>query len=193
MKKSNIFTVPFRRKRTGRTNYRKRLSLLKGNCPRAVVRKSLRNIIVQLITFEPRGDKVVLHADSKELQKYGWLMGCGNIPAAYLTGYLLGTRAKKRDITKATLDIGINVSTKGGRLYAALKGMLDAGINIPHNEECLPDNARVLGQHIENYANLLQQAQNKRQFSQSFKAGINMKELEQCVSRTKQRLAKEGI
>lgn len=140
--------LPFARKRKGLTNYRKRLALLKGNLPRAVVRKSLRNVTIQIVTRGLLGDNVIFAADSKELPKYGWGAGGGNLPAAYLTGYLLGLRAKKT-VHKAVLDIGLHVSTKGARVYAALKGMLDAGLQIPHNEEVLPDHARLTGKHIQ--------------------------------------------
>ena len=51
------YKVPFRRRREGRTDYRHRAALLRGKLPRAVVRKSNRNITVQLVTYDDKGDK----------------------------------------------------------------------------------------------------------------------------------------
>ena len=36
----------------------------------------------------------------------------------------------------------------GNRAYAALKGMVDAGMEIPHSEEVLPSEERINGEHI---------------------------------------------
>ena len=51
---------------------------------------------------------------------------------------------------EAVLDIGLNVSTKGSRIYAALKGVVDSGINIPHSPEIFPSEDRLAGKHIQN-------------------------------------------
>ncbi len=179
-------TVPFRRKLGRVTNYRKRLAILKGNLMRAVVRTSIRNVIIQLVAFDQKGDKVMMHADSKELPKYGWHAGGGNIPAAYLTGYLFGLRAMKSNFDNAVLDIGLHVSSKGNRPYAALKGMTDAGISIPHGEGCLPDENRICGKHIAGYA--AQLGTHKTQFAGYLKAGINPAEMEKYVTGTKQQI-----
>ena len=141
-------SVPFRRRREGKTDYRARLALLKSRLPRAVVRKSLKNIQVQFIEFEMKGDRVLTTASGRELKKFGWGGSCSGIPAAYLTGFLAGKRALKNGIDRAVLDIGIERPTKGNKLFAALKGMLDAGVDIPHGEEMLPDESRIRGAHI---------------------------------------------
>ena len=39
-------------------------------------------------------------------------------------------------------------STKGSKIYAAIKGAKDGGISIPHSEEILPSEERISGQHI---------------------------------------------
>ena len=140
--------VPYRRRREGKTDYRARLALLKSRLPRAVVRKSLRNIQVQFIEFDINGDKVLTCATGRELAKFGWVRSCSNLPAAYLTGFLAGKRALANGIKKAVLDIGIERPTKGNKLFAALKGMVDAGVEIPHGEEVLPAEDRIRGAHI---------------------------------------------
>lgn len=140
--------VPFRRRRQGKTDYRKRLRLLKGGMPRAILRKSLQNTTVQIAVYEPTGDKVVCSAVSKELKRYGWTGGAGNVPAAYLTGFLAGKRAKAKGVDVAVLDIGLNTPARGSRVFACLKGLLDAGIDIPHGDEVLPSPDRLQGKHL---------------------------------------------
>lgn len=139
--------IKFKRRMEMKTNYRKRLALLKSGKVRLVIRKSLSNISVQLVNFNPSGDQTVVSAVSSELKKFGWTK-TGNIPAAYLTGLLAGKKAKEKNVTEAVLDIGVQTSTKGSRIYAALKGVLDAGINIPHSKDILPSEDRINGKHI---------------------------------------------
>ena len=145
--------MPFKRKRKGKTNYNKRLKMLMSNKSRLVIRKSLNNILIQVVEYNAKGDKVVLCAHSSELKKFGWNVNKGNIPSAYLTGLLLGVKAKKKDINNLILDIGLQKT--GQRIYAALKGAVDAGLNIPHSEEILPNEKRIKGQHISEYASKL--------------------------------------
>lgn len=139
----------YRRKREGKTSYRKRLKLLSSNKLRLVVRKSLKNITAQLIEYSLDGDKVVLGVSSTELKKkYKWSFSRKNISASYLTGLLLGTKAKKKQIKEAILDIGLEKSIKGGKIYAVLKGVLDAGLNIQHSKEMLPKDDIIKGDNI---------------------------------------------
>ena len=142
------YKVPFRRRREGRTDYRQRARLLRGRVPRAVVRVTLRNVSVQLIDYDPKGDRVVVVAHSRELVEMGWDQATGNIPAAYLTGYLAGKRAKQKGLSNAVLDIGLKEPTKGSGVFAALKGMVDAGLEIPHGKDVLPSKERLMGKHI---------------------------------------------
>jgi len=94
------------------------------------------------------GDKTLASAVSKELRNHGWSYATANLPAAYLTGLLAGRRARERGVESAVLDIGLNPPVKGSRVYAALKGAIDAGLQVPHNPEVLPDEERVTGKHI---------------------------------------------
>ncbi len=142
------YRVPLRRRREARTDYRARLGLLRSGLPRAVVRKTLNNTVVQLVAFDPKGDRVLASAISRELRKHEWNGATGNVPAAYLTGYLAGKRAVAQGVEKAVLDIGLVQPTKGGRIFAALKGLVDAGLEIPHGEEVLPSEERLRGAHI---------------------------------------------
>ncbi len=142
------FLIQFRRRREKKTNYKKRLALLKSGKTRVVIRKRLKNISVQFINYNPKGDETIASAFSTELKKFGWEGSRGNLPAAYLTGFLAGKRAKEKNINEAILDIGLQTSTKGSRIYAALKGVLDAGVKVPCSQEILPSEDRIKGKHI---------------------------------------------
>ncbi len=142
--------VPFKRRRDGNTNYRRRLALVKSGKNRVVIRKSLNNIIVQIVSSNYEGDKTITTAFSRELRDLGWNFHCGNTPSAYLTGYLCGKRAKKI-ADEFILDIGLQRSIKGGRSYAALKGFVDAGCNINVDESIFPTEERVKGEVISSY------------------------------------------
>jgi len=149
MAQNKIQVVQFRRKRDGKTDYKKRKRLLLSGKPRVTVRKSLNNIVMQIIEYSPSGDKVLLTSHSKELKKLGWKTGCGNIPSAYLTGLLLGKKATEKKIGECMLDTGFYASIKGNRIYAALKGAVDGGMNIPHSDKMLPPEDRIQGKHIQ--------------------------------------------
>ena len=142
------YKVPFRRRRENRTDYRYRLRLLKSHQTRAVVRKTVNNTIVQFIEYTETGDRVIASAVSTELRKLGWNGSTGNLPAAYLTGLLAGKRANECKVEYAVLDIGLHIPIKGSRVFASLRGMLDAGIEVPHGEGMFPDDVRIIGTHI---------------------------------------------
>ena len=148
--------VSFRRRIEGKTDYHKRLKLLKSRKLRAVIRASNNHIRVQIIKSALSGDKILVSAYSQELtSKYKWNASTGNIPAAYLTGYLAGIKAKKNDIQEVIFDLGIFYHRN--RILAACKGIIDTGISIPYREEFFPENFdnRIKGLHIEEYAKLL--------------------------------------
>ena len=142
--------IPYRRKRTQYTDYKQRLSLLKSRKPRLVIRKSLRYIIAQIVEYRPNGDRVISGISSRELEKYGWKYSKKNIPAAYLTGLLLGR--KSTGTADMIVDMGMQVSNKESRIYAVVKGMLDSGMKIPVSEEILPSEDRIKGKHVAEYA-----------------------------------------
>jgi large subunit ribosomal protein L18 len=156
------YKVPFRRRREGRTDYRHRVALIKSGSPRAVVRKSNKNMRIQFIDYLDKGDVVLAAAVSVELTEFGWTASGKSTPGAYLTGFLAGKRAKKKGIEEAVLDLGLRKPTKGAAIFAALKGMLDAGIEIPHSDEMLPSDDRINGKHMhEGTAAMFESAKNK--------------------------------
>lgn len=145
------YKVPMRRRREGRTNYHSRLALLLSKEDRVVVRKSTRNIQIQLIAPTPVGDVTFSSAISTELGKYGYNGPTGNTTAAYLTGLLFGLRTINNGYEYGIFDIGLHASTPGSRIYAALKGIVDAGFEIPHDESVFPSDERVRGEIAAEY------------------------------------------
>jgi large subunit ribosomal protein L18 len=153
------YKVPFRRRREGRTNYHDRYKLLLSRKPRLVVRRGNRNVTLQLIVAEVAGDKTLLTVNSQELKKLGYTLNTGNVSAAYLTGLLFGKKMMALGQEEAILDMGLYANSKGSRVYSALKGVVDAGIEVPHSPEIFPDEERIRGQHIEAYRGVNAEAQ----------------------------------
>jgi large subunit ribosomal protein L18 len=190
MKESPTFTVPYRRKREGKTDYKTRRKLLSSGKARIVLRRSLRNIWAQIIEFVPSGDKVLVSAHSRELRKLGWKGALNNLPAAYLCGLLLGKKAKTKKITSGVVDLGLNVSVKGAVWYALLKGMVDSGLQVPHSKDVLPIEQRIRGEHIANWAKQLKANPERYQktFNSYIKAGIAPENITTHVEEVKKKV-----
>jgi large subunit ribosomal protein L18 len=146
------YTVPMRRRREARTDYHQRLRLLKSGKPRLVARKSNQQVRAQLVITGPQGDRTLASAESGDLADYGWEAPTGNLPAAYLTGLLAGRRAVAAEVETAVLDIGLNSPTPGSKVFAVQEGAIDAGLEIPHNDDVLAEWPRTRGEHIAEYA-----------------------------------------
>lgn len=147
------YKLRFRRRREGKTNYHRRLRLIKSRRTRVIIRASTKHLTVQFADAKIQGDLMIASAHSKELEnKFGYQGNTGNLPAAYLTGLIAGLRAKKAGAEEAILDLGVFV--KQARVLAAFKGVLDAGIDVPHDESFLDENLeeRIKGTHIQSYA-----------------------------------------
>lgn len=159
-----------RRRIENKTNYNKRLKLLKGKLPRLVIRKTNRYILLQIIESKNAQDKVIYSVCTKELLKSGWPKekagSLKSLSAAYLGGLLLGKKASslskdnegnkpssKQSFEgqagklkeKVILDTGLIPSTKGSRIYAAVKGVADSGIKIDYDEKIIPSMERIEG------------------------------------------------
>jgi len=183
MAKGPRYKVPYRRRREGKTNYRKRLKLLLSRKPRLVVRITNRRVIAQIIEYHPDGDRVLVGVDSSMLTKYGWKGDLNNTPAAYLTGLLVGKKALEKGIKEAILDIGLHTPTRGGRVFAVLKGAVDAGLNVPHSEEVLPDESRIRGEHIAKYYEIAPE-----RFSEYERRGLKPSELPEHFDEIKEKI-----
>lgn len=97
------------------------------------------------------GDKTLLTVNSRELRDFGFSSAVGNLPAAYLTGLLFGKRMLALGAEGGIADIGLHASTKGNRIYAAIKGVVDVGVDVPHSPEIFPDEERIRGEHIKSH------------------------------------------
>ncbi len=189
MRKGNIYTVYFRRKRDGFTNYRRRLKMLTSNKPRLVVRKSLKNIQANIVEYSKKGDIVRVTCHSAILKRLGWNYGTGNLPAAYLVGFMLGEKAKAANFKDAVLDIGINKSVKGSRVYAVLAGALDAGLKVPYGENILPEKDRLSGKHIAAYAQKLKDKEMlKKQFGSYIKSNADPNSISENFEEVKDKI-----
>jgi large subunit ribosomal protein L18 len=155
MARGSNYRVPLRRRREGKTDYQARKALVLSRKPRLVARNTVKNVVAQIIVAKPHGDEVLVTAHSRELRKYGWKAPTGNIPAAYLTGLLCGLKAKAKGVEKAILDIGLIAPTKGAKIFATLSGVLDADVDVPHDETKLIVE-RIEGKHIAAYGKSLQ-------------------------------------
>jgi large subunit ribosomal protein L18 len=172
--KNSRYCVPFRRRREGKTDYKARKALLLSGKPRLVARCSTGNVSAQIIVAKASGDEVIVSAQSREVaRRYGYKAPRGNLPAAYLTGFLVGLKAKAHGVENAILDIGLYPPSKGARVFAVLKGVLDANVDVPHSEEKLPDEKRAQGEHIEKYAESL--APNTEEYQLRFSSYLKKK------------------
>ncbi|MBN1802947.1 MAG: 50S ribosomal protein L18 [Candidatus Lokiarchaeota archaeon] len=192
MAKGPRYKRPLRRRVEGKTNYHSRLRLIKSKKLRAVIRASTNHITVQIVESSVGGDKVLVSAFSKELKsKYGWNASTGNIPAAYLTGYMAGLRAKKKNIGEAILDLGVFYHRN--RVLAAFKGLLLSGLEIPHSDEFFPEDIDkiIKGTHIENYAGIMKKEDPEKfdkHFSGYLKNKVNPLKISQEITNTQKKI-----
>lgn len=195
----------------------------KYNTPkyRLIVRFTNKDVICQIAYARIDGDMMMCAAYSHELPKYGLKVGLTNYAAAYCTGLLLARRLLKRlkldgiysgceDVTgeqyqvesidgqpgafRCYLDVGLARTTTGARIFGAMKGAVDGGLDIPHGTKRFPGydgeskefNAdvhrqHIFGQHVAQYMTKLQQDDEdayRRQFSQYIKNGITPESIE---------------
>jgi len=189
----------------------------KYNMPkyRLVVRMTRKDIICQIVYAKIVGDVTICAAYSHELPKYGLEVGLTNYAACYCTGLLCARRllkkleldgdyegctepdgemflveeeGEKRPFT-CVLDVGLVRTTTGNRVFGALKGAVDGGLNIPHSEKRFPGYDRegkefdaethkkyIFGGHVAEYMELLEEEDPER-YQQQFSKFIE-KEIE---------------
>ncbi|KAM0677715.1 60S ribosomal protein L5 [Binucleata daphniae] len=209
------FQVKPRRRREGKTDYAKRRKLLRtdSNKPsshkaRLVVRITNAKVICQIFKPYVQGDKLLAYADSTELAKYGINFGLTNYSACYATGLLCGKRVLENvnlqsegntepgtfyiaeddedaKVFQVVLDIGMRRATNGARVFAAMKGVSDAGVRVPHSptkfygegeeseSEGLRD--RIFGKSVVEYMQKLREddvEKYKKQFGKYISLGI---------------------
>ncbi len=193
MAKNRRYTVKLKRRLKFKTNYKRRLKLVMSRAIRLVIRPHLNNIVLQFVEFHENGDKVLVSVNSSLLNKIGWKGNRGNIPSAYLTGLYAGLIAKKKDIKQAVLDMGNFQSVKGSRIYAALKGVLDSGVTVPHSKEILPHENAISGKIIVEYAKKLENdhALYNKQFGRYLKNSLRPEDLSSHFDQIKNKIISE--
>lgn len=186
------YKLAFKRRREGKTDYRARLNLIGLDKSRLVVRISNQHTTAQIINVNLDGDETIVSAHSNELKKMGWLGSGKNTSAAYLTGFLVAKKALEAGITAAVLDIGLKSSTRGAKIFAALKGAVDAGLEVPHSDVILPADERIRGEHVAAYAESLSEEEVEKRFSKYIKNGLSPKDLPDHFESIKQKI-EEGV
>ena len=141
-----------RRRKENKTDYLKRLKLLKSKSPRIIFRKTNKYVIAQYIISKEAQDKIIMGITSKDLIKYGWpkefIGSLKSIPASYLTGFLIGKQIKEKKLENPIPDFGMIRNLHKSKIYAFLKGIIDAGIKIKFKEEIFPEEDRIQGKHM---------------------------------------------
>lgn len=144
--------VQKRRRREGKTDYKIRLNLLKGETPRIVFRKSNKYLVSQYVINENAKDKVKFGLNSKILLKYGWPKefegSLKSISAAYLLGFLTAKKILKDKIKTPIIDFGMIRVLPKTKPFAYLKGLIDGGLKIKSKEESFPEQDRIIGKNL---------------------------------------------
>ena len=141
-----------RRRKEHRTDYAKRLKLLKSDRPRITFRKTNRYIISQYITSKEAQDTVQESVSSKMLIGYGWpdnMKGSlKSVPASYLTGLLIGKAISEKKGASPVCDIGMIKKIQKNKFFAFLKGLKDAGVDVSCDEKLFPEEDRIKGKNL---------------------------------------------
>ena len=156
-----------RRRRERKTDYRKRKNILLSRSIFISPRITNKNITVQLLKATNKGDIVLTSAHVRELYKLGWKGSGTSLPAAYLIGLTAGSKALNLGIKNAIIYIGLRRYIHGSRISAVLKGIIDAGIDVPAESETFPSAERIRGEHISKYAESLLKT-DKEMYKQRF-------------------------
>lgn len=140
-----------RRKIERKTDYLKRLGLLKSEKPRLVFRKTNKYVISQYVESESAQDKIIFGITSKMLLKNGWpekLKGSlKSIPATYLTGYMTAKTIKKDKLETPIVDLGMQRIIGKTKIFAFIKGLIDGGLTIECPKEKFPEEERINGKN----------------------------------------------
>jgi len=177
---SSSYVHIFRRRREGKTDYRKRKGLILGRTPFVCVHVSGKYIYSQVLKPSPQGDTTLASASSRDLaKKFGWKGSTKNLPGAYLTGYYLGHLAAAKNLDEVVMYSGVGRFIHGSRIASLISGARDAGLKVKVDEESLPDEDRISGKHIANYSQKLEKedkSKHDRVFSRVLSSGTSPSE-----------------
>lgn len=155
-----VKNVKFRRRRSAVTDYKKRLSLVKGSIDRIVVRKTNKRILGQIVRYTEKGDMTSASVDSNELSKFKWSPR-SNRATAYLTGLLLAKKVGKDEQQKEhILDIGLSSPVKNSIPFVFAKGCADGGMKLRGTFQ--------IDENVYNYSNSKYASELKQKDSQRY-------------------------
>ncbi len=172
---TSVHVPLLRRRREGVTDYRARKRAITSRKALLVIRISNKNVFCQFVKPAVKGDVVLSAAHSKELAKLGWHGSSKSTPACYLLGLHAGKKALKAGVKEAVAYNGLVPFIRGSRIAALLKGVVDAGVAVPVGEEAFPNEERLSGKTIADYASKLASEDTEaysRDFSALLKAGF---------------------
>ncbi len=155
-----------RRRKQGKTNYGKRIKLLKSGSPRLVFRKTNRYLIVQYVESKEAQDSVITGFNSKILLKHGWPKersgSLKSVPASYLLGFLMGKEISDKKLKTPIVDFGMIRSIHKNKIFAFLKGVKDSGVAIKCDEKAFPGEERIQGKHLkEDFSGIFKEIKSK--------------------------------
>ena len=159
------YIATLKRIRNGRTNYRKRAALLLSRRKFVTITVSDENVQAQIAYPMSKGDVTITSSHSRELTRFGWNGSLNSLPACYLTGLLLGKKSLGKKVDEVILYTGKNPFTS--RVAACLKGIIDSGMKVPASDSSFPPEERLVGNHIAEYARILQ-GENKDAYNSRF-------------------------
>jgi large subunit ribosomal protein L18 len=130
---------------------------------------------------------------SNELLSYGWKGSRKNIPSCYLVGLLLGKKCLQKKISSAILYIGKRHFTT--KIAACLKGLAEAGLEMPFSEDVLPSDDRIQGNHIADYAKKLKENDDlyKSRFSSNLGSGLEPEKYPSHFSEVKDKIVNDKV
>lgn len=152
-----MMRIDKRRRKENRTDYGKRIKLLKSELPRVVFRRTNKYVTSQYVESYEAQDKVVLGTSSKELLNLGWPKkaegSLKSITATYLTGLLMAKKILEKKLKNPIVDLGMIKVLHKTKVFAFIKGLIDGGLEINCKEEALPSEERISGEHLKNKVN----------------------------------------
>ena len=187
------YVSTYRRRRMGATDYRARKKMITSSVPLLAVRVSSKNVSAQFIKPRAEGDHVLSSAHSRNLRKLGWKGSAKSVPACYLLGLWAGKKAKAKGVERAYLYNGLSPFVKGSRVSALVRGVKEAGVEVPIADEAVPSEDRLSGKAAADYARKLL-AEDKSRYSKVFSgllaAGFKPEEYAENTSKLKQTILK---
>jgi len=207
---------------------------------RLIVRFTCSKVICQIAYSTILGDKIVAQANSKELANFGVPCGYTNYAAAYATGLLVARRVLKKfgldeDFKgkeeldgedyhiedeetedkrpfKVILDVGLQRTCVGARMWGALKGAADGGLHVPHNMKNFPGykapeekgadpeydaeahKERIFGGHVKEYMEMMEEedpTKYEAHFSKYIAADIDAEKMEDMYTECHEKIRED--